>query len=69
LKRSKTNEGPTASLRGASIDVEMVVNNVPIYELRLFTSERIVAKFGQGFDVAELEHLRDVINSHIDRYL
>jgi hypothetical protein len=66
LKRSKVDEGPTESLRSASIDVGMVVNNVPIYELRLFASEGMVAKFGQGFDISELERLCDVINDHLD---
>lgn len=53
---------------GASVEVAMVVHNVPIYELQLFTSDGKVAGFAKGFDVMELEHLSEVINDHIRLY-
>lgn len=66
MKRSKTKEGPTQSLKGAVVDVAMIVNNVPMYELQLFTVDEKIGSFAKGFDVIELEHLRDVINDYLD---
>lgn len=68
LKRTKGKEGPTESLQCATVDVPMVVNGIPVYELQLFAADGKVARFGQGFDVAELEHLSGVINDHIARF-
>eukprot|EP00577_Skeletonema_sp_RCC1716_P020214 CAMPEP_0113422462 /NCGR_PEP_ID=MMETSP0013_2-20120614/28474_1 /TAXON_ID=2843 ORGANISM="Skeletonema costatum, Strain 1716" /NCGR_SAMPLE_ID=MMETSP0013_2 /ASSEMBLY_ACC=CAM_ASM_000158 /LENGTH=310 /DNA_ID=CAMNT_0000310209 /DNA_START=86 /DNA_END=1019 /DNA_ORIENTATION=+ /assembly_acc=CAM_ASM_000158 len=60
---SKKQDGPTETLRGASVEVGMVVNNVPRYELRLYFDGNTVS-FGKGLSVDELEYLAETINEH-----
>lgn len=61
---SKKQDGPTETLRGASVDVGMVVNNVPRYELRLFFDGNTIISFGNGLSFDELEYLAGIINEH-----
>ena len=60
---SKTEDGPTETFRGASVEVGMLVNNVPRYELRLFFDGNTIS-FGKGLDYDELEYLALTINEH-----
>ena len=60
---SKTEDGPTETFRGASVEVGMLVNNVPRYELRLFFDGDTVS-FGKGLSYDELEYLAEKINEH-----
>ena len=60
---SKKEDGPTETFRGASVEVGMVVNNVPRYELRLFFGGNTVS-FGKGLSFDELEYLAEAINEH-----
>lgn len=67
MKRSNTNQGPTENLKGATVEIAIVVNNVPSYELQLFTNYGKVAGFARGLDLAELEYLSQLINDHIGK--
>lgn len=60
---SKTKEGSTESLKGSSVEVGLVVNNVPRYELRLFFDGETLS-FGSGLSYDELEYLSKTINEH-----
>lgn len=68
MKRSKSKEGSTKDLKRASVDVAMYVNQNPVYELRLFSSDddNDFASFARGLDDAELKYLSEVINDHIN---
>lgn len=59
---SKKQDGPTDSFLGASVEVGMVVNNVPRYELRLFFDGNSIISFGKGLSFEELEYLAETIN-------
>ena len=61
---TKREEGSTESLKGASVELAMVVNNVGRYQLRLFFDGNDSITFGKGLAVEELEHLSQVINEH-----
>jgi len=60
---SKKQDGPTEAFKGASVEVGMVVNNVPRYELRLFFDGSTIS-FGNGLSFDELEYLAETINEH-----
>ena len=60
---SKTKEGSTESLKGSSVEVGLVVNKVPRYELRLFFDGETLS-FGSGLSYDELEYLSKTINEH-----
>lgn len=60
---SKTKEGSTESLKGSSVEVGLVVNNVPQNELRLFFDGGTLS-FGSGLSYDELEYLSKTINEH-----
>lgn len=60
---SKTKEGSTETLKGSSVEVGLVVNNVPRYELRLFFDGETLS-FGSGLSYDELEYLSKTINEH-----
>lgn len=60
---SKTREGSTETLKGSSVEVGLVVNNVPRYELRLFFDGETLS-FGNGLSYDELEYLSKTINEH-----
>ena len=62
---SKTKDGPTEIIQGASVEVGMVVNNVPRYELRLYLDDGTIS-FGNGLSYDELEYLAEVINDRLD---
>ena len=51
---------------GASVDLAMVVNNVPQYQLRVFVDrEKQSINCGKGLALDELEYLAGIINDHI----
>lgn len=60
---SKTREGSTETLKGSSVEVGLVVNNVPRYELRLFFDGETLS-FGNGLSYDELEYLSKTTNEH-----
>lgn len=64
---TKREEGSTESLKGASVELAMVVNNVGRYQLRLFFDGNDSITFGKGLAVEELEHLSQVINEHFSK--
>ena len=61
---SKKQDGPTETLKVASVEVVMLVNNVPRYVLRLFFDDGKTISFGNGLSFDELEHLAETINEH-----
>lgn len=66
---SKKREGATEFLKGASVNLALVVNNVPKYELLLYyvDGEQRDGKsvsFGKGLSLKELEYISGVINDH-----
>mmetsp|Transcript_4563 Transcript_4563/g.10137 ORF Transcript_4563/g.10137 Transcript_4563/m.10137 type:complete len:322 (+) Transcript_4563:201-1166(+) len=66
LRKAKTKreEGNSYSLRGSSVELVMLVNNNPKYELKLFDGDKTIG-IGRGLDVEELEYLSGVINEQI----
>jgi hypothetical protein len=60
---SKMHEGPSETFKGASVEVGMVVNNFPRYELRL-VFDRNTISFGKGLIFDELDFLAKTINEH-----
>ena len=68
---AKREEGSTEMLQNASVELGMVVNNVPKYQLRIVVvdddsgsgTNRSIT-FGKGLDLAELEYLSQAINEH-----
>lgn len=62
-KLTTTKEGSTDSMKGSSVEVGLVVNNVPRYELRLFFDGETLS-FGSGLSYDELECLSKTINEH-----
>ncbi|KAL1530159.1 hypothetical protein AB1Y20_001075 [Prymnesium parvum] len=58
-------EGATDELRGAQAELVAYVNEIPQYELRLY-SEGGMCSFGSTLSVDELEFLADEINQHLE---
>ena len=64
-------EGPTQQLQGATVECSIIVNDVPQYEIRLY-SKRVSSgqaepvSIGLGLPMEELEYLADEINKHIE---
>jgi hypothetical protein len=55
---TKKEEGATESLKGAGVELAMVVNNVGLYQLRLYFDDgNGSVTFGKGLAVEELEYL------------
>jgi len=65
LKATKE-EQSTESLKGASVDLAMVVNNVGVYQLRLFFDDNASITFGKGMAREELEYISRVIDDHLE---
>ena len=61
---TKREEGATESLKGAEMELAMVVINVGLYQLRLFFDGNGSITFGKGLAVEELEYLSGIINEH-----
>mmetsp|Transcript_25028 Transcript_25028/g.51921 ORF Transcript_25028/g.51921 Transcript_25028/m.51921 type:complete len:157 (-) Transcript_25028:27-497(-) len=67
-------EGATRFLKGASVNLAVVVNNVPKYELILYYADGDdgfgkTARFGRGLDFEELEYLSSIINEHCAKFV
>mmetsp|Transcript_11554 Transcript_11554/g.13982 ORF Transcript_11554/g.13982 Transcript_11554/m.13982 type:complete len:315 (+) Transcript_11554:107-1051(+) len=58
----KKKEGPTEQLKGCTVELVAVVNGVPQYELRLFSSTKGGISFGIGLPEEELDYLAEEIN-------
>mmetsp|Transcript_1059 Transcript_1059/g.1516 ORF Transcript_1059/g.1516 Transcript_1059/m.1516 type:complete len:277 (-) Transcript_1059:740-1570(-) len=65
-KGLKKKEGSTNELRGAKVEVAVIVNGVPQAELRLY-GEKGVSGFGLGLGGDELEYLAGEINSQLQK--
>lgn len=71
---SNKEEGATQFLKGASVNLAIVVNNVPKYELLLYYADGDdgfgkTASFGRGLDFEELEYLTSIINEHCTKFV
>mmetsp|Transcript_17781 Transcript_17781/g.38402 ORF Transcript_17781/g.38402 Transcript_17781/m.38402 type:complete len:210 (-) Transcript_17781:1557-2186(-) len=64
---TKKKEGSTESVKGASVELAMVVNNVGRYQLRLFVDGDNSITFGKDLAREELEYLSRVINDHCSK--
>ena len=67
---SKPVEGATDELQGALVELGVIVNEVPQYELRLYTNNNLrtkdgVTRLGLGLPKEELEYLAVEINNHL----
>lgn len=65
---TRKKEGPTESLKGAAVELAMVMNGVGRYQLRLFVNNDdndSSITFGNGLPPEELEYVSRVINDHI----
>lgn len=65
---TKNQEGSTESLKGAAVELAMVVNGVGRYQLRLFVNNDgndSSITFGNGLRPEELEYVSRVINDHL----
>ena len=60
---TRKEEGSTQYLKGSSVELAIVVNNVPKHELKLFADGKVIS-FGRGLAVEELRYISDVINDH-----
>ena len=65
---SKPVDGATDQLQGALVELGIIVNDVPQYELRLYSSQTTkggVTALGLGLPEEELEYLAVEINNHL----
>lgn len=71
LISAKREEGSTEMLGGASVELVIVVNGVPQYEIQLYSFRndgelvRGIASFGRGLDIEELQYLAGMVNNHL----
>ena len=59
-------EGSTEDLQGAKVEVPVVVNNVPQYQLSLYDLRKGVVSLGMGLPPEELEKVANDINEYLE---
>ena len=67
-KSARRVDGPTGNLMGTSVEVKVVINDVPIYQLQMNRLGDEPIAIGKGLSFEELGYLSALINDHLCKF-